>query len=140
MELHGVSRKYNISVWGYPAMRDVDTMDPKYYFDLDMMMYTSYWIDYSKNNVKQFNQEFRRKFLSEPAEKSYAWQGFDIAYYFLSGLAINGKSFIKNPEVHNPELLQSKFDFVSKSRGDGFENQKLFLIWYTKDYEIKLVE
>ena len=53
---------------------------------------------------------------------------------------MNGKEFIVHPERHNPDLLQTKFDFVRKDPNDGFENQNLFLIRYTKDYEIKLVE
>ena len=71
---------------------------------------------------------------------SYAWQGYDIAYYFLSGLAIHGKDFILHPEIHNPDLLQTEYDFRRKQITDGFENQKLYLIKYKKDYEIELVE
>jgi len=101
-------------------------------------MYSPYWIDYIKRDVRHFNNDFRHKFLTEPAELSYAWQGYDIAYYFLSGLAIHGKDFIKHPEIHNPDLLQTEFDFRRKSVNDGFENQMLYLIRYTRDYEIQL--
>jgi LysM repeat protein len=139
-DIHGLSRKYDVKVFGYPEMREVDNLDPRYYFDLDITMYTPYWINYNKKNVKQFNAGFRHRFLTEPSEKSYAWQGYDIAYYFLSGLAIHGKSFIANPGIHYPDLLQSDYDFTRKNNSDGFENQKLFLIRYTKDYEIKLIE
>ncbi|HEX7492856.1 MAG TPA: LysM peptidoglycan-binding domain-containing protein [Bacteroidales bacterium] len=134
----GLSRRYNIKLFGYPVIRDLDRLDQKELFDMDLMVYTSSWIDYSKNNVKQFNSNFRRKFLTQPLEKSYAWQGFDIAYFFLSGLAINGKNFIKHPEIHHPELLQSEYDFKQKVTGDGFENQKLFMVRYTKNYEVVL--
>jgi hypothetical protein len=104
------------------------------------MIYTPYWIDYTKKNVKQFNSDFRKKFLTEPLPKSYAWQGYDIAYFFLSGMAISGKDFVSHPEMHYPELLQTEYDFVRSEAGDGFENQKLYLIRYTKDYEVKLVD
>ena len=68
--------------------------------------------------------------------------GLDMIFHitFLSGLAMNGKDFIAHPEIHNPDLLQTKFDFVRKGPNAGFENQNLFLIRYTKDYEVKLVE
>ena len=59
-------------------------------------------------------------------------------YYFLSGLAIYGKDFIAHPEIHNPDLLQTEFDFGRKSMKDGFENNKLFPVRFTKDYEVKL--
>ncbi|MCX6321232.1 MAG: LysM peptidoglycan-binding domain-containing protein [Bacteroidia bacterium] len=139
-DIHGLSKKFDIKVFGYQAMRDIKNLDPKYFFDLDIMVYSPYWIDYTKSDVKQFNSDFRQKFLTEPLEKSYAWQGYDIAYYFLSGLAIYGKDFIAHPEMHYPDLLQTEYDFIRKEAGDGFENQKLFLVRYTKDYEVKLVE
>jgi LysM repeat protein len=140
IDVHSLSRKFDVKVFGYPVMKDLDNLDPKYFFDLDLMIYSPYWIDYSKNAVVQFNSDYRQKFLTEPTEKSYAWQGYDIAYYFMSGLAIHGSEFIRHPEIHRPELLETDYDFVSNSPGNGFENRNLFLIRYTKDYEVKLVD
>jgi hypothetical protein len=51
---------------------------------------------------------------------------------------MHGKSFIMHPENHYPELLQSDYNFNQKAAGDGFENQKLFMIRYTKDYQVLL--
>ncbi len=104
------------------------------------MIYTPYWIDYTQKDVKRFNTNFFRKFLTEPLEKSYAWEGYDITYYFLSGIALFGKNFIEHPEIHNPDLLQTEYDFERTQTDYGFENQKLYLIEYTKDYLIRLVE
>jgi LysM repeat protein len=140
MNVHGLSKKFDIKVLGYPAMRDLDNLDPKYFFDMDIMVYSPYWIDYAKSDVKQFISVFRQKFLTEPSEKSYAWQGYDLTYFFLSGMALRGKDFLVHPELHNPDLLQTEFDFTRKKIGDGFENQKLFLIRYTRDYDVKLIE
>jgi len=53
----------------------------------------------------------------------------------MSGLAMHGKSFIKHPEIHNPDLLQNEYDFKRKSSGDGFEKSELFMVRYTKNYE-----
>jgi LysM repeat protein/ABC-type branched-subunit amino acid transport system substrate-binding protein len=132
------SRRFNIKLFGYPVIRELDRLDQKELFDMDVLVYSPYWIDYSKKNVKKFNSNFKHKFHTQPLEKSYAWQGYDIAYYFLSGLAIHGKIFITHPEVHYPDLLQSDYDFKRKVEGDGFENQKLFMVRYTKDYQVIL--
>jgi LysM repeat protein len=139
-EIHGLSKKFDVKVFGYPAMIEIDNLDPKLFFDLDILVYSPYWIDYTKKDVKQFNSDFKQKFLTQPSENSYAWQGYDIAYYFLSGLAIHGKDFIAHPEMHYPDLLQAEYDFVRKEAVDGFEDQKLFLLHYTKEYEVRLVE
>ena len=140
IDVHSLSRKFDVKVFGYPVMRDLVILDPKYFFDLGLMVYSPYWIDYSKSSVMQFNSDFRQKFLTEPTEKSYAWQGYDIAYYFMSGLAMHGMEFIKHPEIHRPELLETDYDFVSNSADRGYENRNLFLIRYTKDYEVERVD
>lgn len=137
-DLQGLSKKYVLKVFGYPGMRGIDNLDPRYFFDLDILMYSPFWIDYNARDVKQFNADFRNKFLIEPNEMSYAWLGYDITYYFLSGLAIHGNDFIAHPEMHNPKLLQTEFDFRRDSLNDGFENQKLYPMRYTKEYEVKL--
>jgi LysM repeat protein len=136
--VNGLSRKFDVQVFGYPIIRDLNRLDQKDLFDLGIMIYSPLWIDYSKANVKKFNLNFRNKFHTQPLERSYAWQGYDIAYYFLSGLAMHGNKFIIHPEIHYPELLQNDYNFVRKEAGNGFENQKLFKIRYTKDYQVVL--
>jgi hypothetical protein len=137
--VHTLSRKFNIEVFGYPNMRYLDNFDNKICFDLGLMIYSPYWIDYAQKDIMQFNSDFRTKFLTEPSEMSYAWQGYDIVYYFLSGLAMYGKEFLSHPEIHNPDLLHTEFDFRRRTNNDGFENQKLFLIRYSNNYELELM-
>jgi len=139
-DVYGLSRKFDVKVIGYPVIRDLDNIEQKELFDMDMLVFSPYWIDYSKENVKHFNEVFRQKFLTEPSEKSYSWQGYDIAYYFLSGLALHGKEFVKRPEMHNPELIQTEYKFIRKDASEGFENRKLYTVRYTKDYEVILIE
>ena len=136
--LQSLSEKYVLKVFGYPVMRGLNNLEPRYLFDLNILVYSPFWIDYSSKEVKQFNADFREKFLTEPNEMSYAWLGYDITYYFLSGLAIHGKDFLSHPEMHNPKLLETEFDFRRKSMNDGFENQKLYPVRYSKDYEVRL--
>ncbi|MGB8489985.1 MAG: LysM peptidoglycan-binding domain-containing protein [Bacteroidales bacterium] len=138
-EVHSVSRKYKMQVFGYPAMRYLDNFDIRTCFDLGLMIYSPYWIDTRSQKVIRFNSLFRDKFFTLPAETSYAWDGYDIAYYFMSGLAMSGKDFIVHPELHRPALLHADYDFRRNSTGMGFENQKLFLIRYTGDYDLELV-
>lgn len=140
MNLHTLAKKYPVRIIGYPAMRDIDNLEPKYYFELGIELYSPYWIDYNREDVKLFIRSYRNKFLSEPSENSFAWQGYDITYYFLSGLAIHGKRFIMKPEIHNPDLLESEYDYERSSHNSGFENRKLFLIRYTGDMEVKKMD
>lgn len=138
-DIHTLSRKFDLNVFGYPNVRYLDNLDHRICFDLGLMIYSPYWIDYKQKDVLQFNSDFRTKFLTEPSEMSYAWQGYDILYYFLSGLAMYGKEFVSHPELHNPDLLHTEFNFRRKTSNDGYENQKLFLIRYSKNYELELM-
>ena len=138
--LKTLSKDFDIHVMGYPIVRELDNEDWKDYFDLGLELLTPFWIDYNASNVMNFNRTFREKFLTEPAEGSFAWEGYDILYYFLSGLAINGKKFISNPDIHNPDLLMTSFRFIRKNEGCGYENQKLYLIKYTNEMDIKLID
>ena len=139
--IHALSRKFQLDVFGYPGMRYLDNLDHRICFDLGLLIYSHYWIDFRQPDVIHFNSEFRKKFLTEPPEISYAWQGYDILYYFLSGMAIHGRElFISHPQIHNPDLLHTEFDFRRSNPGDGFENQKLYLVRYSKNYELELVD
>jgi|WetSurMetagenome_2_1015567.scaffolds.fasta_scaffold00002_183 LysM repeat protein len=138
-EIHGLAKKYPVKVFGYPAIRSIDNLDLRYLFELEILMFSPYWIDFSKKDVRQFDSDYYKKFMTQPAEMSYAWLGYDMAYYFISGLAIHGPDFIQHPEIHNPDLLQTQFDFQHKNITDGFENQKLYTLKFTKDYEILFV-
>jgi hypothetical protein len=137
--IHSYAKKFDIRVYGYPVMRDIENLDPKYYFDLDVTLYYPFWIDYSSAVVRAFLSDYRQKFLTEPIETSYAWHGYDLAWYFISGIAMHGNRFLENPGIHNPDLLENQFDFVRQGPGNGFENQMMFLLRYTKDYEVQLV-
>jgi LysM repeat protein len=139
-DIHGLSKRFNVKVFGYPSTVELKNLEPQIFFDLDLVVNTTSWINYSARNVELFISSYRHKFLTEPLEGSYAWLGYDIGFYFMSGLSMHGKEFIANPEIHYPDLLQTRFDFVRKDTTSGFENQKLFLVRYTKDYEIKLID
>ncbi len=93
-EIHNLSRKYDVKVLGYPEMRTILNLDPRYYFDLGIMLYTPYGLTFQQMTYIKFNARFREKFNTQPPEISFAWKGYDIAYYFLSGLAIHKKLFI----------------------------------------------
>ncbi len=139
-EIHLLSKKYKTEVFGYPVLRSLENIDHRYLFDLNLKVFSPYWIDYSDPGVRRFNTVFRKKFHTEPSEQSYAWSGYDIAYYFISGLAIHGKNFLEHPIIHNPDLLQTNFDFKRRSQSGGFENQFLYRVKYSDDYDVKLIE
>ncbi|MDX9810828.1 MAG: LysM peptidoglycan-binding domain-containing protein [Bacteroidales bacterium] len=139
-EIHSLSRKYDIDVFGYPVLRSLENIDHRYLFELNLKVFSPYWIDYTEDDVRHFTSSFRDKFLTEPSEESYAWTGYDLTYYFISGIALHGKEFLEYPFIHNPDLLHTSFDLRRRWPDGGFENQYMYRVRYSDDYEVKLIE
>jgi LysM repeat protein len=139
MDLHSLTRNYKVRFIGYPRVRELANLDPKLFFELGLELYTPYWIDYKEDDIKAFNRSYRQKFLTEPSEESFAWEGYDLTYYFISGLAIHGKRFLRRPEIHNPDLLETEYNFIRMGDDNGFENHNLYHLWYSPEMEIKVI-
>jgi hypothetical protein len=70
--------------------------------------------------------------------ESFAWRGFDIAWYFIGGLAARGDGFLRDPGTFNPELLSLEPDFKRESRNNGYENRGMFMLHYKRDMTIEV--
>ncbi len=136
--LHTLSRKYDIKLFGYPEIGDLETIDLRYFYDLELIIPSESYIDYSRAAVNDFLRIFRKKFMTEPTARSFAWRGFDMAYYFIGGLALEGRSFIQSPRVFNPELLSYDFGFIRAGFGSGFENRHMYVLHYKDNMTISV--
>lgn len=137
--LHSLTKRYDIMVIGYPEIRGLETVDLKYYYDLELHIPSESYIDFEAPGVKSFSAMYLKKFRTEPMAESFAWRGFDLAWYFIGGVATGGKSFLKDPGTFNPELLCLEPDFRRSNRNNGYENRGLFILHYRKDMTIEIV-
>ncbi len=137
--LHSLTKRYDIMVIGYPDIRGLETVDLKYYYDLELHIPSESYVDYEAPGVKSFSAMYMKKFRTEPMAESFAWRGFDIAWYFIGGIASGGKSFLKDPGTFNPELLCLEPDFSRSSRNNGYENRGMFILHYRKDMTIEVL-
>ncbi|MFP4487864.1 MAG: LysM peptidoglycan-binding domain-containing protein [Bacteroidales bacterium] len=139
VNVHGLLRKYDIKLIGYPGIRWLDNLDPMYFYELGIMIYTPNWVDYSRDDIKDFLARYREHFKMEPPVRSYAWQSYDMLYYFVSGLAIHGSEFMYQPSIHKPDLLQVNYSFNRTGLMNGFENTSLYLIRYAPDIRVEFL-
>lgn len=137
VNVHTLLRNYKIEVLGYPNLRWLENIDPEYFYNLGVMMFTPNWLDYNQDDVKNFIKKYRAKFNMEPQVRSYAWQSYDIAYYFISGIAVHGSQFKYHPKSHRPDLLQTDYDFSRTGITSGFENKRLFFIRFTPEMKVE---
>ena len=83
------------------------------YFDDD-------YIDYQSIKTESFICKFRNRYETEPSD--YAYQGFDIGWYFLNALRLYGGEMINNLPYYDIPLLGTKFRFVKNDEESGLEN------------------
>lgn len=136
--LHGLTKRYNIKVLGYPEIRGLETIDLKYYYDLELLIPAESYVDFESPAAKAFSSMFMKKFRTEPMAESFAWRGFDIAWYFIAGIATGGKEFLRDPGTFNPALLCLEPDFRRDSRQNGYENGGIFILHYRRDMTIEI--
>ena len=134
--LHSLARNYNIKVIGYPELASLETIDLRYYYDLNMLVPSESYIDYTKPSTSAFLRTYNDKFKTEPTAESFAWRGFDMAYYFIGGLAVEGRSFIRRPFEFHPALLSHDIEFSRDDRRDGFENRGMYILHYNNDMTV----
>jgi len=136
--LHSLIRKYDIKVIGYPELASLETIDLKYYYDLELLIPVTAFIDFDSPAAQAFMSSFLKKFKTEPMAESFAWRGFDIALYFIGGIALYGRDFLKDPGLFSPALLCLEPDFRRDNRRDGYENRGMYILHYRKDMTIDL--
>ena len=97
------------------------------------------FVDYKSDAVKQFVRKFRSKYAAEP--QNYAFEGYDIAMFFLSALMRYGDDMIDCLNCCDVPLLSSQYrffnrDYLKEGRSNGRENQ----YWSVYQYDSDLIE
>ena len=107
-------------VIGLPEWNRFSDMETDHLHNLDIHFLSDSYIDYNNDAVKIFVKKYRNTFKTEPDQ--YAFDGYDIGFYFLSALLHYGKSFERCLPYYNEKLLQTSYEF-KKSHPAGLENQ-----------------
>lgn len=109
---------YNIVIYGTPRWRSFETVDINYYHGMNLNISMQYYVDYSRDNIKEFLSKFRAIYNSEPSP--YAFQAYDIAGYFIGNMWKHGRDFINNSEDYKMEMLHSDYNFKRVVRDGGY--------------------
>ncbi|GAH34119.1 unnamed protein product, partial [marine sediment metagenome] len=134
--LHTFSEEYSITVLGYPTWMKFRNIELKYFYELGVQVFTPFFIDYDNYRVKNFLRKYKHNFNTEPDQFSYAWKGYDIAYYFISGLSRYGDHFLRCHKDYKPQLLEADFEFKRVNSHGGYANNHFRMLKFTPDYKI----
>ena len=124
--------QFNIKVYGTPQWRNFESVDVAYYHQMNLNISMQYYIDYSREQTKGFLAKFRALYNSEPSP--YAFQAYDIAYYFLHNTWNEGKLFLENANHFQSEMLQSDYNFVRDGKNNGYINTAVRRVIYKPDF------
>lgn len=98
-----------------------------------------FFVDYRSDAAKRFVYRFRNRYLCEP--QKYAFEGYDIATYFLTALMRYGDDIMECLHCHDVPLLHTHYRFyyqnyLQAEQQDGKEN----LYWSVYQYDKDLIE
>ncbi|PID89552.1 MAG: hypothetical protein CSA05_00010 [Bacteroidia bacterium] len=136
-KLNPLTEKYKILLFGLPEWSGFKNIEQEMFHKFQVHIFDYNYIDYSRYDVKNFVSKFREIYKNEPG--NLAFQGYDIARYFLDNLEKSGAQFHncipKNPLFPRIKGLGLDIDFQRKDKSGGFLNYAAFILQYTKDYE-----
>lgn len=130
-----IHQKFNVVLYAGSRIRSYDTIEVENFHKTNLHVSLSYYIDYDDSKVKNFLLKYRALFNAEPSQ--FAFQGYDIASYFLTMCAEYGDDWpYRLSEEKN--MLQSTFRFAKKEDG-GYVNNGVRRIVYGTDWSISKV-
>lgn len=131
-----IHQKYNVTLYGPSKIRSFETIEVENFHKTNLHVSLTYYIDYNDPRVKNLLMKYRALFNTEPTQ--FAYQGYDIASYFIELCSKYGKDWQKYLPHEEKSLLQSTFKCMQQGEG-GYVNQGVRRIVYEKDWTISKV-
>ncbi len=123
-----------VRVIGLSRWQRFRNIDPEYYFNLELCIATSFFIDYQHQDVKKFVRKFRDVYHTEPNQM--AIHAYDVGLYFLSAMLNYGENFEHCIYNYQVDLLQANYRFVKWYKNSGFENVNVDIVKYYEGFNI----
>jgi len=138
-------KNYDIEVIGGPHWTEFSTIKFKYFHELNLIFYSSFWVDYHAPGVEDYMTKYRSHFYNEPGIIStkgvnYGILGYDMSFYFLNALRKYGSRFILSLDEYQPGLVQGPFQFERLSGNGGYENVHIPFYQFFPDMSIRQIE
>lgn len=128
-----VYNKINIVLYAPARIRNFETIEVENLHNTALHASLGYLIDYEDQQVKNFLLKYRALYNTEPTQ--YAFQGYDIATYFISMCSRYGSDWMRKLDASEQHMLQSTFRFVPMPEG-GFVNQGIRRVVYGNGWSV----
>lgn len=140
------SKRYNITVIGQPSWMSFQTINIEYYHNLEVTLFTPFYINYSTRATKNFLKKYRNFFGTEPTTLNsiginWAYLGYDVTNYLVNVYYQYGSDFYGCLPYFNHRSLLTEFSFSQHTPQGGYENNAINVIRFEKtDFEVKREE
>lgn len=98
-----------VEVYGMPQWRGYDTIDPEYWSSLNVHISSASWLDYSTQEIKDFQQKFYAATGTIPDEDGF--NGYDVTLFTGKMLGRYGLSFPQRLDDAAIQTLRGSFLF-----------------------------
>ncbi len=130
-------KKNQIVIYCTSKVKSFETIDVENLHNLNAHMTASYHIDYEEPETKKFVLAYRALYGSEPSQ--YAFQGYDLATYFIGLYTRYGAKWHKHLKSHPVQLRQVTFDF-RKTENGSYLNYGTRRFIYEDNYKIRMIK
>ena len=136
--LSALTDSYQLTVLGLPEWQTFTSIDHETFYKLNTKLFSYSYVDYSLESVKSVVEKYRKYFYTEP--NSLFFKAYDMGLYFMS-LSLNYRERFLEALVYEPRIVGcSKFQFKMNPEQAGKENNGLYIVNYSSDYQLKITE
>ncbi len=129
------SKGYRIVMYAPSKVRTFETIEGTAYHDASLHISTAYHVDYTDPQVERFVHQYRALFRTEPSQ--FAFQGYDIARYFVVRCIRYGKDWTRMLGMERSSGLHTDFLFIPDENGNQ-HNRAVRRILFEPDYTTSL--
>ena len=115
------SGNYNIAGYASHRIRRFESIDADALKGMNANFCMNYYVDYNDDEVQDFVRRYRAQYSADPG--NFAFQGYDIATYFVSALKRYGSDMINGIGHYPAQGLQLNFRFDRRNDRGGMFNE-----------------
>ena len=126
----------DITIYAPSKIRGFETIEVENLHKTTMHVSLAYYTDYESQDVKDFLLKYRALYNTEPNQ--FAFQGYDIAKYFIEICSKYGENWKEQLENYDRNTLQSSYKIRKQAIG-GYLNNGVRRIVYENGYGVRTI-
>ncbi|MDD2563035.1 MAG: LysM peptidoglycan-binding domain-containing protein [Salinivirgaceae bacterium] len=135
--LNTLTAQQTIVLFGQPRWTRFENIKLEFFHNLNTHLYSLSYVDYSNKNIIEFVRKYRYYFDTEP--KSRAFEGYDIAKFFIEALSKYSHDFRFCFENYSPNLLHMDLRMKQLNPKSGYINNNMYLLHFNQNYKINTI-